>query len=212
MNKRRFCYFCLCIVLLSACSKSTSPPNGTSTTVPVTPVFDSTSFPNNENFEVNGLPSLDGWVFHPSIPGDTITFNSSTEGNYAPPGDTATWSITLRKSDVPPITNNVTKSFIHCSSGVYSLTVWLRMKKVLDSAQGYNPVGWVGIVKHSGGVLDTTLVSSGDSTAWNPVTVLDTLTLLPTDTVALTIASGMCDSSCHGNPYWYDDITFKKLP
>lgn len=175
-------------------------------------VFDSTSFPTNENFDVNGLPSLDGWVFHPSIIGDTITFYSASEGPYIPPGDTAVWSISLRKSDVPPVTNNVTKSFIHCSSGVYSLTVWLRMKKVLDSAQGYNPVGWIGVVKQSGGLLDTTSVSAGDSTGWNPVTVLDTLSLLPTDTVTLMIASGMCDSSCHGNPYWYDNITFKKLP
>ncbi len=208
MTKLTLIFLTLGSVLLAACSKSTSPPNTTS--VPTT-VFDSTSFPNNENFDVNGLPSLNGWVFHPSIPGDTITFYGASSGNYVPPGDTAAWSISLRKSDVPPITNNVTKSFIHCSSGVYSLTVWLRMKKVLDSVQGYNPVGWVGIVKHSGGLLDTTSVSAGDSTDWNPVTVLDTLTLLPSDTVALTIASGMCDSSCHGNPYWYDDITFKKL-
>jgi hypothetical protein len=209
INKPHFVYFCACACFLSACSKSTSPPNGTP--VPIT-VFDSTFFPNGENFEVNGLPSLDGWVFHPSILGDTITFSSSTQGDYIPPGDTATWSITLRKSDVPPITNNVTKNFIQCSSGVYSLTVWLRMKKVLDSAEGYNPVGWVGVIKHSGGLLDTTSVSAGDSTGWSPVTVLDTLSLLPTDTVTLMIASGMCDSSCHGNPYWYDEITFKKLP
>jgi hypothetical protein len=210
MNKLLPILLCFCAALFSGCSKSTSPPNATPT--PIT-VFDTASFPNNENFEdANGLPSLDGWVFHPSIPGDTITFNNISEGNYVPPGDTAHWSITLRKSDVPPITNNVTKSFIHCSSGVYSFTVWLRMKKVLDSAQGYNPVGWVGVVKNSSGLLDTTSVSSGDSTDWNPVTVLDTLTLLPTDTVTLMIASGMCDSSCHGNPYWYDNITFKKIP
>jgi len=198
---------CLLAVLLSSCSKSTSPPN--TTPIPVT-VFDTSSFPNNENFQTaNGLPSLDGWVFHPSIPGDTITFYGS---GYTPPGDTAQWSISLRKSDVPPVTNNVTKSFIHCTSGNYSFTVWLRMKKTLDSAQGYNPVGWTGIVRQSGGKLDTTQVSSGDSTGWHPVTVLAALTLLPTDTVTLMIASGMCDSSCHGNPYWYDDITFKKLP
>jgi hypothetical protein len=208
MIKLTLISLCLCTVLLAACSKSTSPPNTTS--VPTT-IFDSTSFPNNENFDVKGLPSLDGWVFHPSIPGDTITFYGASSGNYVPPGDTASWSISLRKSDVPPITNNVTKSFIHCSSGVYSLTVWLRMKKTLDSAQGYNPVGWTGIIKQSGGQTFTQSVSSGDSTDWHAVTLLDTLSLLPTDTVTLIIASGACDSSCHGNPYWYDDITFKKL-
>ncbi len=204
-NKLHFVSFCLCSMLLSACSKSTSPMNVTPT--PIT-VFDSTSFPNGEYFEVNGLPSLVGWTYHPSIPGDTITFDT-----LVPPGTPEPhWSITMRKSDVPPITNNVSKSFIHCTSGIYSLTVWLRIKKTLDSAQGYNPVGWIGIVKQSGGILDTSSVSSGSNTAWNAVTVLDTLTLLPTDTVTLKIASGMCDSSCHGNPYWYDDITFKKLP
>ena len=208
MNKLFRICFLVCAVLVSACSKSTSPPNVTP--LPVT-VFDSTSFPNNENFEAtNGLPSLDGWVFHPSIPGDTITFDHGS--GYIPPGDTAHWSITLRKSDVPPVTNNVTKSFIHCSSGIYSFTVWLRMKKYLNSNQGYNPVGWTGVIKQSGGQSYIQSVSSGDSIDWHPVTVLDTLTLLPTDTVTLTLVSGACDSSCHGNAYWYDDITFKKLP
>ncbi len=206
MNKPYFAYFGLCALLLCACSKSTSPTN--TTAIPV-PVFDSTSFPNSENFEANGLPSLNGWVFHPSIPGDTITYYYGA--NFVPPGDPALWSISLRKSDVPPVTNNVTKSFIHCSSGIYSFTVWQRMKKTLDSAQGYNPVGWVGILKQNG-VIDTASLSSGDSTDWHPVTVLDTLSLLPSDTVTLILASGMCDSNCHGNPYWYDNITFKKLP
>ncbi len=204
MQKSLPVILCLCAFLLAACSKSSSPTAPTST--PQT-VFDTTQFPTNEYFAVNGLPSLDGWVFHPSIPGDTITFD-----NVVPPGSPVDWSITLRKSDVPPITNNVTKSFIHCTSGIYSFTVWLRIKKVLDSAMGYNPIGWIGILKQSGGSIDTTSISSGDSTGWNPVTVLDTLSLLPTDTVTLMIASGMCDSSCHGNPYWYDNITFKKLP
>ena len=209
MNKLLPILLCLCFMLFSACSKSTSPSNVT--TVPVT-VFDSTSFPNNENFEANGLPSLDGWVFHPSIPGDTITFYGASEGNYIPPGDTASWSISLRKSDVPPVPNEVTKSFIHCSSGVYSFTVWLKIKKYLNANQGYNPVGWTGIIKQSGGLSYTQSVSSGDSNDWHPVTVLDTLSLLPTDTVTLALVSGMCDSSCHGNAYWYDNITFKKLP
>ena len=74
--------------------------------------------------------------------------------------------------------------------------------------EGYNPVGWVGIVKHSGGVLDTTLVSSGDI----PHEPRYRARYAHTSAYgyrALTIASGMCDSSCHGNPYWYDDITFK---
>ncbi len=200
----RTLYFLLVLFLLAltSCSSSNSASNP-----PMITVFDTTAFPTNEYFQVNSQPSLDGWVFHPSIPGDTITFNV-----FGPPANPNAWSITLRKSDVPPVTNNVTKSFIHCTSGIYSFSVWLRIKKILADNQGYNPVGTVDIIKQSNGRRDTASISAGDSTGWHPVTLLDTLLLLPSDTVTLMLASGACDSSCHGNPYWYDDITFKKLP
>ncbi|HEY3875283.1 MAG TPA: hypothetical protein VGM92_07380 [Candidatus Kapabacteria bacterium] len=201
----RFSYLFLSLLVLSlvSCSKSSNPLAANDHIT----LFDTTAFPTDEYFQVNGQPSLDGWFFYPSIPGDTITFNAS-----GPPQSTNAWSITLRKSDVPPVTNNVTKSFIHCTSGVYSLTVWLRIKKILDSVQGYNPVGTIDIIKQSASGSDTASISAGDNTQWNAVTLLDTLTLLPSDTVTRMLASGACDSTCHGNPYWYDDITFKKLP
>ena len=195
-------FLCSLILFLTSCSSS-SNPTGPSQTVML---FDSTAFPTSEYFQANGLPSLDGWTFHPSIPGDTITFNQ-----YGPPANPAAWSITLRKSDVPPVTNNVTKSFVHCTSGVYSFMVWLTMKKTLADTT-YNPVGSIAIIWQSNGFRDTASMTSEDSTHWHPVTLLDTLTLLPTDTVTLLLASGACDSSCHGNPLWFDNITFKKLP
>ncbi|HET6401521.1 MAG TPA: hypothetical protein VFH95_09000 [Candidatus Kapabacteria bacterium] len=202
MNTRFAFFFCSLFVLLASCSKSSNPvaPEQTVT------VFDTTAFPANEYFQANGLPSLDGWTFHPSIPGDTITFDP-----FGPPTNSTAWSITLRKSDVPPVTNNVTKSFIHCTSGVYSFTVWLTMKKPLPDTT-YNPVGSIAIIRQRNGMRDTASMTSSDSIIWHPVTLLDILTLLPTDTVTLMLASGACDSSCHGNPLWFDDITFKKLP
>lgn len=190
------------VVLLASCGKSSNPVTPEQTAA----IFDTTAFPTSEFFQVNGFPSLDGWTFHPSIPGDTITFNA-----FGPPANPTAWSITLRKSDVPPVTNNVTKSFIHCTSGVYSLTSWLTMKKTLSDTT-YNPVGSIAIIRQSNGIRDTVSMSSSDSIIWHPVTLLDTLTLLPTDTVTLMLASGACDSSCHGNPLWFDNITFKKLP
>lgn len=202
MNKSLPVFLYACIVFLASCSSSSNPTAPKQTVT----VFDTTAFPANEFFEANGVPSLDGWTFHPSIPGDTITFDK-----YGPPANPSAWSITLRKSDVPPVTNNVTKSFIHCTSGIYSFTMWLTMKKKLPDTT-FNPVGSIAIIRQSNGVRDTASISSEDSTHWHLVTLLDTLTLLPTDTVTLLLASGTCDSSCHGNPLWFDDITFKKLP
>lgn len=189
-------------MLFTSCSSS----NNAITPTQTAGVFDTSAFPSNEYFQANGQPSLDGWTFHPSIPGDTITFNI-----YGPPANPTAWSITLRKSDVPPVTNNVTKSFIHCTSGVYSFTAWLTMKKILSDTT-FNPVGSIAIIRQSNGIRDTVSMGSEDSIIWHPVTLLDTLALLPTDTVTLMLASGACDSSCHGNPLWFDDITFKKLP
>ncbi|MFI5201295.1 MAG: hypothetical protein ACHQNE_02795 [Candidatus Kapaibacterium sp.] len=195
-------FLCTQAFVLTSCSSSSTP------TTPVQSVvlFDSTAFPTSEFFQANGSPSLDGWTFHPSIPGDTITFDK-----FGAPANPSAWSITLRKSDVPPVTNNVTKSFIHCTSGVYSFTAWLTMKKKLPDTT-FNPVGSIAVIRQSNGIRDTASMSSGDSIVWHPVMLLDTLTLLPTDTVTLMLASGACDSSCHGNPLWFDDITFKKLP
>src|SRR5579872_4864839 len=136
MYKFLLVFLCLCMVLLASCSSSNNP----TTPVQTVMLFDTTAFPANEYFQVNGLPSLDGWKFHPSIPGDTITFDP-----FGPPANPTAWSITLRKSDVPPVTNNATKSFIHCTSGVYSFTVWLTMKKKLPDTT-FNPVGFAAII------------------------------------------------------------------
>src|SRR5438309_726389 len=104
--------FCIA-VLLASCSKSTSP--NITTAAP-----DSTRFPTHAMFEQSGQPSLNGWTFHPQIPGDTAGFDRDT------PPSSGTWSLKLHKADTPHGTNNVTQGFTNLTSGIYELTSWLR--------------------------------------------------------------------------------------
>ena len=182
-------------VLLSACS-------ATNTTVPAatTPL----TFPVHANFERNGRPSLNSWTFHPVFAGDTATFD-----NDAPNG--ATYSLKLHKSDLPPATNNVTESFSNLASGIYRLTAWTKIKYRIPAPLSPEAWGWVTIVKKSGGISTEATAPSGDSLAWHPVSVTDTLQLLPADSVTIELSSGACDTMCHGNPVWFDDITFEKV-
>ena len=36
--------------------------------------------------------------------------------------------------------------------------------------------------------------------------------IAPDDTVTIMLSAGSCDTACHGNPVWFDDVTFEKLP
>lgn len=194
-------YYLLVAILVvgAGCKSSTSPTTNNGGTT------DTTVLLNHVLFQVNGVPSLNGWTYHASVAEDTIDFDPS-----APPGD-GLWSLKLHTADYPPATNYVTRSFTNLSSGVYSLTALLHLKYVLPPAQF--PEGWMAIIKKSGSDTSTKLQLTQDSDQWHSETLLDTLTLLPTDTVTLQLSAGCraTTGSLHGNPVWFDDITFKKL-
>ena len=187
---------CVCGVFLSSCSKSSNPV----TTINAT---DSTVILSHSLFEQNGQQSLNGWTFNPAGTDDTLDFEQD-----APPGD-GTWSYKLHTSDFPPVTNTLTRNYTGLTTGVYSLTAWIHLK--YDLAEGTFPEGWISIVKISGG--DSTIKSqlTTDSTVWHPISLLDTLSLKSTDTVLLLLSAGARITNQHGNPVWYDDITFKRI-
>ncbi len=187
-----------CGIIVSSCSKTSNPVTTTPT--------DSTYLLNHSRFEQGGSPSLNGWKFNPAQPDDTIDFEMDV-----PPG-AGTWSFKLHTADLLDVHNTVTQSFTNLTSGVYSLTTWLKYKYILSS--GTFPPGWISIIKSSGGVVSTKLQFGEDSTNWHPQTLLDTLTLLPTDTLTVLLSAGSRSASSgqHGNPMWVDDITFRKLP
>jgi hypothetical protein len=194
-----FFVFILCAAFLSSCSKTSNPASVT------TPV-DTTALINNSLFEVGGNFSLNGWMFHPAQADDTLDFEMDT-----PPGK-GTWSFKLHTSDLLGANNSISQSFTNLSSGVYSLTSWLKYKYIL--AAGTFPPGWISIIKTSAGVSTPKIQLGVDSTNWTQETLLDTLQLISTDTVTVSLSAGArsVSSNLHGNPMWVDDITFRKLP
>jgi hypothetical protein len=186
---------CACVAIFSACSKSVSPVTPTTSN-------DTTFLLHHALFEQNGKPSLGGWAFHPAAKDDTLDFEMDV-----PPGD-GTWSYKLHTSDTPPITSTLTQNFTNLTSGVYSLTAWLKYKYLL--APGTFSPGWISIIKTSGGVSTSKIKLGIDSTVWHPETLLDTLSLIVTDTVSIQLSAGAGGS--HGDPLWFDDVTFEKLP
>ncbi len=183
--------------MISACSKSSDPI----TAMPIP--SDSTAFPNHLMFEKDGHGSLNGWAFHPAIIGDTANFEVDT------PPTGGTWSLKLHKADTPHGSNNVTRTFTNISSGIYELSSWMKIKYLLPA--GTSPEGSISIIKSSNGVSYTKTTTSGDSIVWHQVNLLDTLVLLPSDSLTIMLAAGASDTAAHGNPMWFDDVTFRKV-
>jgi hypothetical protein len=195
------------MALLSSCSKSTDPVTTSTTT-------DSTYLIKHSMFQKDGQPSINGWTLVPAeLAEDTALFTNPTRffETDVPPGLTG-WSFKLHTADVLTEHNQLTQSFTNLKSGVYSLTTWLRYKYIL--MPGTFPEGWISIIKSSGGVTEVKKLYPPDSTRWIEQTLLDTLSLLPTDTVTVLLSGGAKDGgpNAHGNPVNVDDISFRKLP
>ncbi len=183
----------VCLALISC--------NNSSDSIQQSIVMDSTAFPNHLFFEKDGVASLNGWIFHPSISSEIPLFEMET------PPTGGTWSLKLHKADFPHPVNTVTETFINLTSGIYELSVWTKMKYLLS---GINPVGSISIIKSSSGVSSIATMTTGDSTEWHLVTLSDTLSLNRTDSVTIMLAGGVSDSAAHGNALWFDDVTFRK--
>ncbi|MFI5265068.1 MAG: hypothetical protein ACHQM6_11175 [Candidatus Kapaibacterium sp.] len=86
------------------------------------------------------------------------------------------------------------------------------MKTKYIFPKGTTAQGWIAVVKSHSHVSTQAIALAGDSTNWHSVSLLDTLSLLSTDSVIIKLSGGASDTSAHGNPMWFDDVTFKKLP
>ena len=195
--------FVFSLFVLCSCSKSTEPTTNS----------DSTYLIKHSTFEKNGQPFLNGWTFHEAEEGDTALFTNP--GRFfvmeAPPG-AGTYSFRLHTSDFLNQYNQLTQSFTNLKSGIYSLSVWLKYKYVLDLATF--PPSWIAVMKSNGGTPVIVRQNAVDSLTWQQQTLLDTLTLLPTDTVTVVLSSGAKNGgpNAHGNPLSVDDISFRRLP
>ncbi|HEY3875282.1 MAG TPA: hypothetical protein VGM92_07375 [Candidatus Kapabacteria bacterium] len=194
MISSRIALFVLLSAAVLSC-KSTS----TGTNLPGS--SDTTFLLKNASFDSAGTHGFNGWSFHHSL--DTTDFEQD-----APPG-AGIWGFKIHSVDFPFQSDNITQSFTNLSSGVYAFTLWSHTKYVFPDSI-FHP-SWVSITKTTASGSSTTLIDSIPcSLTWFPSTMLDTLTLLPTDTVTLEISSGL--AIVHGNPNTVDDFTFARLP
>ncbi len=196
----------LSLYVLSSCSKSTEPSSN------ITPA-DSTYLIQHSMFEKNGQPFVGNWTFHNAEDGDTALFTNP--GRYFDtdvPSGGGTYSFRLHTSDFLNQFNQLTQSFTNLKSGIYNLSVWLKYKYVLDPATF--PPSWIAIIKSNGGTSVIAKQNAVDSLTWQQETILDTLTLLPTDTVTVVLSGGAKNGgpSAHGNPLSVDNISFRRLP
>ena len=122
------------------------------------------------------------------------------------------YSFRLHTSDFLNQYNQLTQSFTNLKSGIYSLSVWLKYKYVLDPVTF--PPSWIGVMKSNGGAPLIARQNAVDSSTWQLQTILDTLTLLPSDTVTVVLSGGAKNGgpSAHGNPLSVDNISFRRLP
>ncbi len=192
MTKLLLVISCIGCFALTSCKSSTAPTttNGSDTTFIL----------KNANFDSAGTHGFNGWSFFHSL--DTIDFEQD-----APPGG-GTWGFKIHSVDFPWQSDYITQRFTNLTSGVYEFTAWSHTKYVLPDSI-FHP-SWISITKTSGGVATTVTDSIRDNLYWHPETLLDTLTLLPTDTITLEISSGL--AIVHGNPNTVDNFTFAKLP
>ena len=207
MRRVKFCLsIVFCIFVVSSCTKSTEP--GTNTTI-----IDSSYLIQHSVFEKSGQPFVGGWTFHAAEEGDTALFTNP--GRYFitdVPSGGGMYSFRLHTSDFLNQYNQLTQSFTDLKSGIYSLSVWLKYKYVLDPTTF--PPSWIGIIKSNGGAPVITKMNAVDSSTWQQQTILDTLTLLPTDTVTVVLSGGAKNGgpNAHGNPLSVDDVSFRRLP
>ena len=136
---------------------------------------DSLNLISNPSFELNGQPTLQSWV------ADTFltAFVQDT-----PPGG-GTWSLRIDPGWIPQ--EGYAQTYITGLSGIsiLELTVWI---KSLNRWRGSATLG-----QWSKGEWVTNKRIDCDSASWTQISIVDTLSLLPTDTVAVHLSAGVTE-------------------
>ena len=140
---------------------------------PTAPNNNLTSLIANPDFQVNDAPSLSGWVVggepYPSVV------------SQGPPND-GYYSLSLYPGSVGLGTYARTYVSGQTGSGVYKLSVW---QNSFDSFTGTVQIGlW-----RNGGFV-TEKANTSNATGWHIVTLTDTLTTRPTDSIAVQFLGG----------------------
>ncbi len=170
----------LLITLLSSCNKSSTGPTQSSG-----------NLIENPTFEVNGKPSLSSWVCDTSL---------ATIVQAAPTGD-GTWSLQLQPGWIPQ--QGFAQTYVSAQSGVgvYKLTVWMKSSNSWPAS--------VSLGTWSQGQWVNRISASGDSSEWSMISVLDTLSPSPSDSIAVYLSAGATELV--SGKVLFADVTLQKV-
>ncbi|MCL5029624.1 MAG: hypothetical protein M1480_11495 [Bacteroidetes bacterium] len=168
------------LILLSSCKETG-----------VGPTLSIINLIRNPNFELNGQPSLQYW---------SADFNNPKFIQDSPSFD-GKWSLQLYSGYIPFETYVQTFITGESGTGVYKLTVWMK------SINGWRGSASIGIWKQNN-LIDRKYIYNS-SQQWTPVSLIDTLSLQSTDTIAVRLSAGAAELSIGSD--LFDDITFQRI-
>lgn len=184
MNILRCCVLgasILILVPLSSCDQGSTAPNQLS----------GNNLIQNPTFEAHGQPSLQSWT------SDTALAKIVQD---APPGD-GMWSLQLLPGWTPQ--EGFAQTYVGGQSGVgvYKLTVWMKC------INGWRGSLSLGIWSQNAWVSRKSV--SSDSSQWSIVSLMDTMSLSATDSIAVHLSAGATELS--GGRVLFDDVSLERL-
>ncbi len=156
-------YLFVCCFL--SCENSVDPHNGSNE-----------DLIQNSSFEIDGNPSLNGWIYKSNFPTDTLY---TTFSNDIPPSG-GNWSVLLRVGD-RQVKYLQTKIAAPAGTNRYRLSVWAKGSL---SEQGNS--GFVSLALNK---TDIKRIAEADNT-WKYYESIDTISANIGDTLTVTLFSG----------------------
>lgn len=154
-------YLFVCCFL--SCENSVDPHNGSNE-----------DLIQNSSFEINGNPSINGWIYKSNFPTDTLFTND------VPPSG-GNWSVLLQVGD-RQLKRLQTKIAVPAGTNRYRLSVWAK-------AYSSIPISSSGFVSLE---LNNTYIKNiaGADTTWKYYESIDTISANKGDTITVTLNSG----------------------
>ncbi len=183
MNKLRLttvALSALILSLLSSCSQSPTAPNQSSS-----------DLIQNSNFEMNGKPSLNSWIY------DTLLATVVRAG----PDSESTWSLQLKSGWIPQQGFAQTYVSGQYGPGVYAVSVWVKA----DSGS----VATLSFGRWSGGKWVSPDSVSSTVPQWLMMSIVDSLSPSASDSIAVCLSAGSTELTSRA--VLFTDVTLQRL-
>ncbi len=161
-------------------------------------IFPAVSFSQvlNGNFEINGKPSLDNWILNCCF----------CESYQDAPGNGGSWCLKLESANtqgcIISVAHQIIPEFEH--GDIWQVSVWARQDNDLTRTSIYLKIF------HTTGGPTVLSVDTTSSNEWTQLTIVDTLFLDESDSVAIVLDPGSTGGPLPGRSY-FDLVTAEKI-